>query len=55
MKNGNWNLRPVSPQLSQIVIPNEVRDLQLAATCRSLTSFGMTKLSDLRVEERTLP
>ena len=26
-----------------IVIPNEVRDLQFAANCRSLTSFGMTK------------
>ena len=28
----------------QIVIPNEVRDLQFAAKCRSLTPLGMTKL-----------
>ena len=27
---------------SEVVIPNEVRDLHLAADCRSLTSFGMT-------------
>jgi hypothetical protein len=25
-----------------VVIPNEVRDLHFAASCRSLTSFGMT-------------
>src|ERR1035441_1095948 len=30
--------------LSRIVIPNDVRDLQSAAKCRSLTSFGMTTL-----------
>jgi hypothetical protein len=34
-----------------IVIPNEVRDLHLAADCRSLTSFGMTKSDELKVEE----
>jgi hypothetical protein len=25
-----------------LVIPNEVRNLDVAANCRSLTSFGMT-------------
>jgi len=32
------------PPFSQIVIPSEVRDLQSAAKCRSLTSLGMTSM-----------
>jgi hypothetical protein len=30
-----------------LVIPNEVRDLQSAARCRSLTSFGMTRMKGI--------
>src|SRR6266404_242415 len=39
----SFSLRPRQfTTLPRVVIPNEVRDLQFAAICRSLTSFGMT-------------
>jgi hypothetical protein len=48
--SGDGSLRPsqgeeclaVHQQILGIVIPNEVRDLQFAAKCGSLTLFGMT-------------
>jgi len=38
-----------------VVIPSKAKDLQFAAKCRSLTSFGMTILERLSAHLKAMP